>query len=60
MNRISEANLIIDALQCWNQERLSRQQLLEVLAIIAKSPTGRSIIEQIQELLSQALEQRSQ
>lgn len=57
---MSEANLIIDALQCWNNERLSREQLLEVLLIIAKSPNGKRIIEQIQELLWQVLEQESQ
>jgi len=57
---MSEANLILDALQCWTQERLSREQLLDVLVIIAKSSKGRRIIEQIRELLWQALEQSSQ
>ncbi|NBD34326.1 MAG: hypothetical protein GVY17_15490 [Cyanobacteria bacterium] len=52
-----EIKLIIDMLQCWHQERLSRDQLMEILVIIAKSPRGRRTIKQIRELLTQALEQ---
>jgi len=54
---MTELNLIIDALQCWNADRLSRDQIIEVLAILAKSPRGRRVIEQIRELFNQALEQ---
>lgn len=58
-NLISESNLIIDALQCWNQDRLSQENLLEVLTILTKSPRGRTKMQQMEELLSQALQQSS-
>ncbi|NBD32504.1 MAG: hypothetical protein GVY17_05935 [Cyanobacteria bacterium] len=51
-----EMTLIIDVLHCWHQERISREQSLEVLSIIGKSTRGRRTIEQLRELLREALE----
>ncbi|NBD17162.1 MAG: hypothetical protein GVY04_13775 [Cyanobacteria bacterium] len=56
---MDEMSLILDVLQCWYQQRLSRDQSLEVLVTIARSPRGRSMIEQVRELLGQALEEFS-
>jgi len=56
---MNEMSLILDVLQCWYQQRLSRDQSLEVLVTIARSPRGRSMIEQVRELLGQALEEFS-
>lgn len=50
-----EMSLILDVLQCWYDKRLSRDQSLEVLVTIAKSARGRRMIEQVRELLGQAL-----
>jgi len=50
-----EMSLILDVLQCWYDDRLSRDQSLEVLVTIARSARGRRMIEQVRELLGQAL-----
>ncbi len=55
---MSEMTLILDVLQCWYQERISTDQSLEVLVTIARSSRGRRMIEQLRELLRQALEDR--
>jgi hypothetical protein len=53
---MDEMTLILDVLQGWYQQRLSQEQSLEVLGTIARSVRGRSMIEQVRELLRQALE----
>ena len=56
MPRITETSLVIDSLHCWAEGTLSREQLLGILRILCRSPEGVRSIEQIVDVMQQALD----
>jgi len=53
---MNEITLMIDVLQFWSQQQISRDQALEILVTTARSDRGRRLLEQVHTLLQDALE----
>ncbi len=53
---MNEITLILDVLQFWSQQQISRDQALEILVTTARSDRGRRLLEQVHTLLQDALE----
>ncbi len=56
MCRITEKALVLDALHCWVEGTLSKEQLLSILRILCRNPEGRRSVEQFADVMQQALE----
>lgn len=53
---MNEITLMLDVLQFWSQQQISRDQALEILVTTARSDRGRRLLEQVHTLLQDALE----